>query len=92
MMATDQAAKWIGKGLSKFAIGNNPYTRFALGLGTMASQIGWTAAMRDHETSSEAMDGQSQRVLSNSMAAGADMNKVLQEISSGMSARGYDPE
>jgi len=47
--------------------------------------------MRDHETSSEAMDGQSQRVLSKSMDAGADMEKVLSEISSRMTAGGYDP-
>ena len=92
LMATDQAAKWIGKGLVKAGIGNNPYVKFALGLGTVASQIGWTAAMRDHETSSEAMDGQSQRVLTNSMQRNADMNKALSEISNYMSVRGYDPE
>ena len=91
LMATDQAAKWIGKGLVRAGLGANPYVRFALGLGTVASQVGWTAAMRDHETSSEAMDGQSQRVLSRSMDRNADMNKALSEISSYMQASGYDP-
>jgi len=37
LMATDQASKWIAKGLVRAGYGANPYVRFALGLGTVAS-------------------------------------------------------
>ena len=53
LMASDVALKKGGQLATKYLSKNaNPWVQLALGIGTVASQIGWTASMRDMETSS----------------------------------------